>query len=54
MALKKFNDLKIGGNIYFCDRYNRFNNNTILYDDAMKVKIFTIHKVEKFTNAIVF
>ena len=54
MALKKFNELKVGDNIYFCDRYNRFNNNTILYGDAMKVKIFTIHKVEKFTNAIVF
>ena len=54
MALKKFNELKIGDNIYFCDRYNRFNNNTILYGDAMKVKIFTIHKVEKFTNAIRF
>ena len=54
MASKKFNDLKVGDNIYFCYRYNRFNNNTILYSDAMKVKIFTIHKVEKFTNAIVF
>ena len=54
MASKKFNELKVGDNIYFCNRYNRFNNNTILYGDAMKVKIFTIHKVEKFTNAIVF
>ena len=54
MASKKFNELKVGDNIYFCDRYNRFNNNTILYGDAMKVKIFTIHIVEKFTNAIRF
>lgn len=54
MASKKFNDLKVGDNIYFCDRYNRFNNNTILCGGAVKVKIFTIHKVEKFTNAIVF
>lgn len=54
MAAKKFKELKVGDNIYFCDRYTRFTNDTILNGDVMEVKFFTIHKVEKFTNAIKF
>lgn len=54
MKSKKINELKVGDIIYFCDRYTRFTNNTILNGDVMEVKFFTIHKIEKFTNAIRF
>lgn len=54
MAAKKFKELKVGDNIYFCDRYTRFDKNTILNGGVMKVKTFTIHKIEKFKDVIKF
>ena len=54
MKSKKFKELKVGDLIYYCDRYNKFTKNTILEGTVMKVKTFTIHKVEKFTNMIKF
>lgn len=54
MKSKKFKELKVGDTIYFCDRYNRFNKNTILNGNVMKVKTFTIHEVKQFSDVIIF
>lgn len=54
MKSKKFKELKVGDTIYFCDRSNRFTKNNIMKGNVMKVKTFTIHKVERFTDVIEF
>ena len=54
MKSKKFKELKVGDIIYFCDRCTRFTKNTIMNGNVMKVKTFTIHKVERFSDVIKF
>ena len=54
MKSKKFKELKVGDVIYFCDRYTSFTKNTIMNGNVMKVKTFTIHKVERFSDVIKF